>query len=86
MTYIKYLKNDKREIFGLLRFEKTIIEGLFAEYGDLEEDYEKIKFKLKRKYRLKSNDITELLEGYEKMGYIKKIGGKKNWKIKILKW
>lgn len=86
MTYIKYLKNDKREITGLLGYEKTIIEGLFTEFGDLEETYENVKFKIKRKYRLKNHDIVELLECFEEMGYIKKIGGKKNWKIRILKW
>jgi len=85
MTYVEF-KKDKRIIEGLLGFEKTILEGLFSEFGDFEEDYEKVKFKIKRKYRLKAYDISELIDCYSKLGYIEKIGGKKNMKIKILKW
>lgn len=85
MTSIKYLKNQKREIYELLNYEKTILESLFLQFGDLEFGYDKMREFLKRKHRIKTRDVSEFMDIFINLNYMSKTGGKRSLTLRICK-
>lgn len=79
------MKNNIREIHGLLNFERTMLYELFQKFGDLETSYRDVQEYARRKFRVRVSDFVQLIDCLNKMGYVIKSNGKRNLTIRIIK-